>query len=486
MKDEVLKVNDLSVSYHNNKILNQLSFSLIRGDVHAIVGQNAAGKTTLINAIAGLVPIQQGSIIFDGMDITNLSNAKRRLSGIYVVNQNLSLMPNLSVLENIFFERMDLLFNKKQFELEYEKLAKHFNLKLNKDALVSTLGAGEKKIVQIMQGYINMPKLLILDEPTACFFGDEKEMLFTLIKELKDLGITVLLITHNKLDIYNTADHVFVLFDGTLTLSETPSNLSEDKLLELMAGKDHKNRYPKISTNKGSPLLSVRNLNTNFIKDFNLVLYEREIVAITGVVGSYKTHLAKTLMGMTKITSGSIYVNKKSTFVRTQRDAFKASLGFISEEWTNNICSNLNSAENISLTALEKVLTNGFIDYTKVDNTAEDYFEKLVIRQNVRIKPNLMSGGEKQKLSLARMFNADMDILIIDEPTQGVDIPTKVDIYNIFNGFIARKKAILMITSDFSEACGIADRIIILKDGRSVSEFQYDNISEKVAFSQFM
>ena len=476
----LLSIRNLCVSYHDNLILEDLNFDLEKGEIHAIIGQNATGKTTFAKILSGLLPQQSGQIYFQGQDISQSSVSKRQKLGIWMVSQNLFLFENLTVAENIFFDQLPFTIHHRELIKKYHQLIEKIKIKLPApDTLVSSLGAGQKKIIQVIRGFVNHPKILILDEPSVFFTSEETSMLFEIMRQAKNSGSSIIFITNRQEEIYQIADQVSILFDGKLSLASVPEVLDPETMLKMIAGKDHTNRYPKIHVKKGSPLLSIRHLYTDFIEDFNLTLYAGEIVAITGIVGAYKSHLARAIVGIDPAISGSVYANRASRFIHTVRDATFSSIGYLSEEFSSNLFGNFSGARNITITSLQKCGKRFWLSRRFEDSIAKKHFENFVIRRNIQANPSWFSGGEKQKICLSRVFCQDADVLIIDEPTQWVDVPSKVDVYNLFNDYISKEKAILMVSSDLSEVCGIADRVIVLKDGKVSAELSQEEISEK-------
>ena len=481
--DNVIEVIGLTVALNNSLVLNDFEFSLKKGSFHTLIGQNASGKSTLIKTLMGIISPIAGSIMVNGKDIQTVNTSISTL-GMYAMWQDTKLFPNLTIAENAFFCDKSILYSKKKVHNRFEKLATELELDLDSTKLVSETSAVEKQFIELMRAYVQSPKILLLDEFCAFFTQHEIDKALRIIDRLHSQGTSILYITHDINEILTRSDAISILRDGKIISTFRPGELDNKTILELMSGKKLKDRYPKIPTKTSEAIINIHNLCFNNLKNISFTAYRGEILCITGLGGSGKSSIGRLLCGLDKPDSGYVFSFYSNRRITSHTVAFRSRIGYVSEENRKNLVPCFNSDKNLTLPSLDVLNPNFFIDLKHEEYIGNRYRTKLRYSiKNNRILTKHLSGGEQQKLSLSRNFLNDIDLLIIDEPTANVDIPSKTDVYNMLNFFVAKNKCVIILTSDFSEACGICDRVLVLNDGQIVKELTHDAADERVILS---
>lgn len=481
MNNEVLlEVTGIRKRFEDQVVLCGVDMTVCSGEVHVLLGQNATGKSTLAKIIAGVKEPDEGHVFHGDMDVTGFTKAGMLRRGVYTLYQEIHLFENLSVKENVFFDVMPQYFSASAMRTAYQKLADRFGVEIDPDVLLKDIGSGEQRIVEILRAYVNDPKVLVLDEPGIYFSKLDNELFFHILNEFRSAGKGIVYITHRIDDALVIADRISVMAEGKIVSTLTSKEFETEKLIRLMSGKDYKNRYPKIAAPKGMPVLQCDHVNARGIHDISFTIYEGEILGITGAVGAGKTCIGKVLSGAQRIRSGQIFRYNRPVNIRKPADALDMGIGMLSERFEQNLFLNLSPEKNITITSLNNISGRLWMNRRKEKAVGERYRKALTIHaQNMRNKIHQFNGGDKQKVALARHLFDKLDVFIIDEPTKCVDIPSKVDVYNIFNQLVEKKKSIILLTSDFSEACGMCDRILVINRGRIVGELLRNDATEE-------
>lgn len=485
MNNEVLlKVTGIRKRFEDQVVLCGVDMNICSGEVHVLLGQNATGKSTLAKIIAGVAEPDEGHVFHGDMDVTGFTKAGMLRRGVYTLYQEIHLFENLTVKENVFFDVMPQYYSASAMRTAYQKLADRFGLEIDPDALLKDIGSGEQRIVEILRAYVNDPKVLVLDEPGIYFSKLDNELFFRIINEFRSAGKGILYITHRIDDALAIADRISVMAEGQIVSMQTSEESKIENLIQLMSGKDYKNRYPKITAAKGMPVLQCDHVNARGIHDISFTVYEGEILGITGAVGAGKTCIGKVLSGAQRIKSGQILRYNRPVMIHKPADALNMGIGMLSERFEQNLFLNLSPEKNITITSLNNISGRFWMNRRKEKAVGEKYRKALTIHaQNMRNAIRNFNGGDKQKIALARHLFDKLDVFIIDEPTKCVDIPSKVDVYNIFNQLVEKKKSIILLTSDFSEACGMCDRILVINRGHIVGELSRNNATEEKIIS---
>jgi ABC-type sugar transport system ATPase subunit len=480
-----LSLKNISKSYGAVKALEGIDFELSEGEVHAVCGENGAGKSTLMNILSGNIQPDNGEIFLNNRSVRFKNQDDAGKSGIAIAYQHLSLFENLNVAENIFVNRFP---EKKSGIIDYDRLYQLTGeileqLKIehlfHPRTLVSTLSAGQKQMIEIAKALSHNPGILILDEPTASLSDNNKETLFEIIRSLKSKGTSVIYISHRMEEIFKISDRATVLKDGRWIASAPVHTLTKERLIELMVGRAI-TVSRKASIERKSVALEVRNITNRHVKNISFNLHKGEIVALAGLVGAGRTEIAKTIFGEIKKDAGTIAVNGKKVTINNPGTAIANKIAYLPEERKElGLFPDMNITENINAVSYT-VHRPAVIDYAVGKQKAVSFKDRLRIACT-SIEQNIveLSGGNQQKVVLARWLSVNPDILIIDEPTHGIDIGAKFEIYDLLQELASNGKAILLISSELSEILAISDRILVIKNGTIVKELVTTNTTEE-------
>jgi len=488
-KEPILKIDNISKSFPGVQALDNVSIEIQKGEVHAIVGENGAGKSTLIKIISGAYLKDSGKIIFDGEEL-NISTPIECISlGISTVHQELRLVEELTVAENIFLgapientSPLGKMINWKETREAAKRLVDSMDIDVDVTVTVSELSIAKKQIVEICKALSRKARLLIMDEPSATLTEKELKVLFTIIEKLKKDGITTIYISHRLEEIFEIADRVTVMRDGKHIVTDDVGNMDRKKLIAYMVGREIDNIYPKRMINKGKVLLEVRNLTIKgVLNDITFDLHEGEILGIAGLVGSGRTELARAIFGVDKIDSGGAYLRGDSTPINGIQDAIKKKIALMPEDRkAQGIIPELPVGMNISLVGIDKIVKNSFLNSRSERKDTEEFIKKLRIQTpkwDQLIK--YLSGGNQQKCVLAKWLYVDSDLVIFDEPTRGIDVGAKQEIYKLLRDLAKQGKGIIMISSELPEVLGISHRILVMHDGKITGEVDPEKTNQE-------
>ena len=471
----------ISKEFPGVKALKKVDFDLKKGQVHAVVGENGAGKSTLIKILAGVYKADEGQIWLKGEQVSFQGTRAMIDRGVSVIYQELNLIPYLSVAENIFLGREPVknrytrLIDWKQMYARVSEIMGFFDLDINPKARVSTLGVAKQQLVEIVKALSLQSEIIVMDEPTATLTGNEVDKLFNIIRNLRKQGVSIIYISHRLEEIRQIADRVTVLRDGEKILTDDVKNITTDEIVKSMVGRDIGKKYPKETVPIGEELLKVEQLSRKgACEDISFNLRRGEILGIAGLVGAGRTEMVQLLFGYRKKDSGTITVNGRHIRVRKPVDAVKAGFGLIPEERRNHgLVLESSVFDNITLSILEWFSFLGFIKRSKLGKLVNSVIDNARIKTHSsrQIVKNL-SGGNQQKVVLAKWFLRKCDIYIFDEPTRGIDIAGKIEIYKLIEDLARKGAGIIMISSELPEVLSISDRILVMYDGRIVREFK--------------
>jgi len=494
----ILKMINITKLFPGVKALDNVNLKVKKGEVHALVGENGAGKSTLMNILSGVYPhgSYSGSIVLEGRECAFKGIKDSEKAGIAIIHQELALVPSLSIAENIFLgnERAKRwLIDWNMTHMQAAKLMEKIRLRENPATLVKDIGVGKQQLVEIAKALAKNVKLLILDEPTAALNEEDSENLLNLLLELKKEGITSIMISHKLNEVLKVADSITILRDGRVvdTLDKHGDDVSEDRIIKGMVGRELTNRFPERTASIGEVIFEVKNWTVyhpliegrRVIKDVNIKVRKGEIVGIYGLMGSGRTEFAMSVFGKSygKNISGSIIKNRKELELSSVRQAIEHGLAYVTEDRKSaGLILNDDIKRNISLASLEDISTNGVVDENQEIYVAEECRRKLNIKcSSVLQKTANLSGGNQQKVLLSKWVFAKPDILILDEPTRGVDVGAKYEIYKIINGLAEEGKAVVLISSELPEILGMCDRIYVMNEGRIVGELDGGEASQE-------
>ncbi len=485
MDEYILEIKSLTKDFPGVRALDSVDLKVKRGEIHSICGENGAGKSTLMSVISGVYPkgSYEGTVFFKGHETAYHSVKDSEKEGLAIIHQELALSPYLSIYENIFLGHMQTKFgiiNWDHYIKESNKYLKIVGLNEPPETVVSKLGVGKQQLVEIARALSKKVELLILDEPTSSLNDDESEKLLDLILEFKKQGITSVMISHKLNEVLKVADTVTVLRDGKSVASYDvrADKLTESMIIKDMVGRDLTHRFPERKSLPGDTVMEVKNWtvyhpdyhNIKVVDDVSFNLRRGEILAFCGPMGAGRTELMMSIFGKSygSRSEGEVLINGKKVNLTSSRAAMKAGLGYISEDRKSLGLILLQDIKtNISNSSLEKISRSGLVDKHKEIQIAEKYRKELNIRTpSVHQVTRNLSGGNQQKVVVSRSLMADPDIFIVDEPTRGIDVGAKSEIYSILNDMVAQGKSVIMVSSELPEALGMADRIYVMNEGK--------------------
>lgn len=481
----ILALKNISKEFPGVKALDNVSLNAYKGEAMALLGENGAGKSTLIKIIGGAYKKDSGEIyIHDKLaDISSVNDAKK--NKIAVIHQELNLIPNMSIAENIYLGREPKtslgMIDKKKMNDDADFYLKKLGIDIDTKLPVKRLSIASQQMVEIAKALSMDAEIIIMDEPTDALTDKEVDKLFEIIKELKQQEKAIIYISHRLIEIFEICEKVTVLRDGQLIAETSVADIDEDKLINMMVGRNIDEQFPYIPKQTDENILTVENLTNEHIKDVSFTLDKGEILGISGLVGAGRTELAKTLYGFYKKDSGRVILAGNEINPKSPKDALALGISYVSEDRKKDgLVLIMNVKHNITLSALEKMSSPLMIDYSKENDIAQHYKDKMNIKTpNLNQKIKNLSGGNQQKVSIAKGLVKEPEILILDEPTRGVDVGAKFEIYELINKLKSEGKAIIMISSEMPELLGMSDRILVMHEGIVKGELQRDQASQE-------
>lgn len=492
MGEYILEMRGISKSFPGVKALDDVTIKVRPGTVHALMGENGAGKSTLMKCLFGIYKMDAGEVYLQG-DKVVIENADEALhKGIAMVHQELQPIPERSIAENIFCGRfpttkigpIQIINHKKMYE-EAESLLKEVRMEYNPKAKLGTLSISQMQSVEIAKAVSMEAKVVIMDEPTSSLTDNEVEALFRIINDLRDKGVSIIYISHKMDEILQISDEVSIMRDGQYVGTWHASELTTDMIISKMVGRELTNVYPPKNNVPGDVILEVNNLNSilpKSFKDINFKLRKGEILGLGGLVGAQRTELMEAIFGVRHIQSGEVLYKGERLQVKRPKDAIKHGIGLITEDRRGTgIFGVLPISDNVAIASLDQYLDAKIVlNNKKINKLVNDNVAKLSIKtpSNKTLIQSL-SGGNQQKVIISRWLANDPDILIMDEPTRGIDVGAKYEIYQIMIELAKQGKAIIMISSEMSELIGMSDRIIVMCNGRITGEVTGDEASQE-------
>ncbi len=486
----VLKMENITKHFPGVLALDNVSIDLKKGEVLGILGENGAGKSTLIKILAGNYIKDDGEIFIDGQKFEIKNPGEAMASGIRVIYQELNTLNNLTVAENIFIGEQLVktrlkIVDWKSMVRKSKMILDSLNVSLNPKAVMEDLSVSEKQVVEIAKALSKEAKILVMDEPTAALSEDDTRSLFRIISTLKEKGVSIIYISHRLKEIFEITDRVTVLRDGkkvkTLVTSETNTN----ELVSLMVGRDIKEMYPKREVPVTDVVMEVKDLNASGIKNISFALKKGEILGIFGLLGSGRTALVKALFGANPVKSGEIFIKGEKVIMKSPRKARDNKIGLVPlDRKMEGLALALGVKENITLANINELGKSFLINKKTETLKAEKWVEDLSIKTpGVNTEVNSLSGGNQQKVVLARWLESGSEIIILNEPTRGIDVGAKIEIYKLMQDLCEKGAAIIMISSELPEILSIADRIIVMSKGRFTDEYTKKEATEEKLLS---
>ncbi len=478
LNEYLLEMHHINKIYPGVVALDDVSFKLKAGMVHVLLGENGAGKSTLIKIISGATLKSQGLIILDNEEVDILNPREALDLGVATIYQELNLVPQLTVAENIYLGREPVtksgLIDQKRMMQDVTEILNSLGANIPPESKVSSLGIARQQMVEIAKAISIQMKILILDEPTSALSHHEIEQLFSVIRKLKENGIGIIYISHRLEEIFEIGDCVTVLRDGKVMGNFPVESVKLSELIRLMADREVHDHFPKQEAKPGAEILQVEHISRKgILHDISFSLHKGEILGISGLMGSGRTELARVLFGVEKADTGTIFLNKKEVRIDSPREAIQNRIAYLSEDRkVQGLILKMSLENNISLPGIKGITVIGIIRKEAEHRLAGRYVNELHIKATgLDQLAESLSGGNQQKVVIAKWLVCQSDIFIFDEPTRGIDVAAKVEIYHLMNQLTARGAAIIMISSELPEIMGMSDRILVISYGRIAGEF---------------
>ena len=479
--DMILSIHNVSKSFPGVKALDNVSMDVRRGVVHGIVGENGAGKSTLMKILSGVYTKDSGEVVFDGRLVEKTTPIDALRSGLSIIYQEFSLVNSMTVGENIFLGRFAEAGGMKKTHQKAKKLLESIGSTIDTYRYVSELSTSEKQMVEITKALSFDSKLIIMDEPSSSLTDDELKRLGVIIRELKQRGISIIYISHKLDEIFEYCDMVTIMRDGHVIDTRPAAELTRSDMIAMMVGRSIESEYPERPRCVGEPLLEVRHLNSSKLHDISFTLHKGEILGFAGLVGAGRTETMRLVCGADPMDAGVIRVNGKEAKIRSPKDAVRYGIGYLSEDRKRyGLCLNLSVTDNTVLPSLEQLFRGPFVNDGKADRHAQDYVDKIRTKTpNTRARVGSLSGGNQQKVVISKWLLRDCDVLIFDEPTRGIDVGAKSEIYKLMTQLAEEGKAIIMISSDMPELLRLSDRVIVMCEGHVTGELDISEATQE-------
>jgi ABC-type sugar transport system, ATPase component len=476
--DCIVELNHISKSFPGVKALDDVSFRLNAGEVMALLGENGAGKSTLVKVLSGVYTRDEGEIRLFGRTVEEMNPRKAQEYGVAIIHQELNLCRHLTVAENIFLGRekvgRGLVLKNRDMNREAREILNRLNIDLDPDTTVGDLAVSKQQMVEIAKALSADAKILIMDEPTSALTSNEIEDLFEIIRKLKEEGCGIVYISHRLEELQGIVDEVTIMRDGRYITSMNFKDTTMSEIISYMVGREIKEKFPRVRCETGKKIFEVRGLNAGpMVRDINLELHEGEIVGIAGLMGAGRTETTRAIFGVDPKDSGGIFVDGGKVAVKRPIDAIRAGIMLVPEDRRKDgLCVKLSVRNNISLPNLDLVCNRfGVIDRKKEKALTEKAVKSIGVRlAGPEVDAATLSGGNQQKLVVAKWLVRHSRVVIFDEPTRGIDVAAKVEIYNLMNDLKRQGIGVLFVSSEMPEIIGISDRILVMCDGKITGE----------------
>ena len=485
---DIITIENVSKNFSGVPVLKDISIGIRRGEILGIIGENGAGKSTLMKIISGIYTPSSGNLYVDGDKVEITSAIEARTLGISLVPQEFNLIRDLPVYNNIFLGaellRNGFALNKKAMKERTRELLADLRVDISPDAMIETLSAAEKQMVEISKALAFKANVLIMDEPTTMLTLHEIEILFRLARKLRDNGMTIIYISHKLKEVKDLCDRVLVLRDGHMVLDRPTNSITTVEMAQAMVGRELGTLFPAKTNPGGDIVFEVKGLTVpGVIRDISFSLRKGEILGLAGLVGAGRTEVAETILGLRKKTAGRIFRDGREVDIREPKDANDAGISYLSEDRQGSgIITSFSVTNNTTLASLRSYSGRflGRIDKKREAESVRKYIESFRIKtDNAEKRLENLSGGNQQKVSLAKAVDTKPRVLIVDEPTRGVDVSAKLEIYSFLNRLASEDIACLVISSELEEVIGLCNRVLVMRDGRIAGEVEGDTMTEQ-------
>lgn len=471
-----IEMTAISKSFGSNKVLEKIDLVLHSGQVHALMGENGAGKSTLMNILTGLFPASSGTIVIDGVEKQFSNPQEAEAFGISFIHQEMNTWPDMTVLDNLFLGREIKgtfgLLDQKAMKEKAKRAFDRLGISIPLDLPIGSLSVGQQQMIEIAKSLLSEVSLLVMDEPTAALTDRETESLFQMIASLKKEGVGIVYISHRMEEIFRVTDLITVMRDGIVVDTKPTAETNPAELVKKMVGRDIDDYYPAKAAELGELVFEVENLSGECFKDISFQVRRGEILGFSGLMGAGRTEVMRAIFGLGKRTAGRIRLNGQDIQVTNPVQAIRVGIGFLTEDRKEEgLILDFSIKDNMTLPSHKDFSKNGFFD----DKTSRDFVQKMIDRLRIKSgRPEMvvgnLSGGNQQKVVLAKWIGIAPKVLILDEPTRGVDVGAKREIYQLMNELAERGVPILLVSSDLPEVLGVSDRIVVMHEGRITGE----------------
>ncbi len=467
-----IEMKGINKSFGTNQVLKNAGFFLKDGEVHALMGENGAGKSTLMKILTGVYTKDSGTVLVDGQEVSYKTPQEAEKAGIVFIYQELNVLFDLTVVENLFMgKEITKAFgvcDKKAMKEKALEVMQKVGVNIPVDAVMSELSVGQQQMVEICKALMVDAKVIIMDEPTAALTESETEGLFKVINSLRKKGVSIVYISHRMEEIFQLCDRITILRDGVYIDTKEIKDITMDDVVQMMIGREIGERFPKREVKIGEEIIKVENLTSGkHFHDVSFSVRAGEVLGVAGLMGAGRTEIMQAIFGNLKKDSGKIFIEGKAVEIKNPRQAIAAGIGFITEDRkTEGLLLEKSIAENIEIANLGKVSNHNVLNKEKQEKLVKKGIEEFKVKCfGPWHECNNLSGGNQQKVVLAKWVYTDPKILILDEPTRGVDIGAKKEIYNIINELAAKGVAVIMVSSELPEVLGMSDRIMVVREG---------------------
>jgi ribose transport system ATP-binding protein len=472
----IVQMEHITVEFPGVKALDNVQFSLERGEVHVLLGENGAGKSTLMKVLSGVYKRNAGTVFVDGQEVVFTGTKDAKAAGVNIVHQELNLVPYLTVAENIFLGREPkkngIVAWKKLFQ-DADYILKKLGVELNPKAILKNLSVAQQQMVEIAKCVSQNSRVIIFDEPTSSLTNKEIDALFRIISDLKRQGVGVVYISHRFDEIKRIGDRATIMRDGHYIDTVDVSDTTIETMIQMMVGRELSDMFPKMEVPIGSVVFEAKNFSTKEkLKDCSITVRQGEIVALAGLMGAGRTEFARAIIGADPVISGEVYLNGKKLRIHSPEDAVRQGIGLLPEDRKHHgLVLGMSVEENITLAGLKKTMVHGMLNKKKEGEFGKQYIDAMKIKTpNLQQKVKFLSGGNQQKVVIGKWLMTDGKVLIFDEPTRGIDVAAKAEIYRIMCELAKQGMAIIMISSELPEVLGMSDRVVVMSNGRVIGE----------------
>ena len=476
MNKVIIELKHITQYFPGVVALDNMSFTIREGMVHGLIGENGAGKSTLIKVLTGINHPSKGQILIDGKEVKIADPQVSRAYGIGCIYQELNICPDLSVTDNLFINsylKKGFLLNYREMNRLAEKTMADLGQKIDPGTLCGQLGLGVQQAVEIGKAVLSNSRLIIMDEPTSSLSEAEVEQLFSTIENLKHKGVSIIFVSHKLEEIFRCCDDVTVMRDGQLVCTKPTTEITKDDLISYMVGRPLDMLFPKEETHQGEEMLRVEDLcSPGLLYHVNFTAYAGQILGFSGLVGAGRTETMRAIFGIDQNKTGDIYVKGKKVSISKPRDAIRSNIAFLTEDRKREgLILDASVKNNLHLATIDKDVKGLFLDDKKLAVRSKENLESYRIKTpSIEAPVGTLSGGNQQKVVIAKWVNTNADIYIFDEPTRGIDVGAKIEVYHVMNDLVRSGKCVIMISSELPEILGMSDRVIVMRHGRIMAE----------------